>query len=245
MLNASLEGIPPHQIHHLAHHDGCFVVDNRVIDQPGIAHVVERLADRGTPLRPVLRNGCGHIGLEPVERMVDLRKQGSRNLCRKIVGKHLLRPDIVEPLHRDRITEPHVGRLVRDQFRAMEQLIRGRMGRQEERIVVVEGGSGMLHSSELKTGQHHKVILGKGVRHTRELLQPIDGEGDLTGYFGQLGHPGGICLPIVGSQFLRCKVLILKFTGGKSKEIGRQGFGGSKSNASASALPAVRQHRTV
>ena len=50
--------------------------------------------------------------------------------------------------------------------------------------------------------------------------------------------------PVI-AQFLRCKVLILKFTGGKGKEIGGQGFGGSKSNASASVLPAVREHRTV
>ena len=53
---------------------------------------------------------------EKVQLMIHLRVQLRDNLVCHESGKHLFEPHIVKPLHRDVITEPHVCRLMRDQF---------------------------------------------------------------------------------------------------------------------------------
>ena len=151
-LDAPSEGLLSHQLHHATHHHGCFVVDDGVVNQSGIAQVVQWLTDAGAPLGAILRDSSGSVGLEPVEGMVDVGEERLRNFGSKVVGKHLLGPHIVKPVHCHGISKPHVSGLVGNQLSAAQLLVGRGMGRQEEGVVVVESGSGMLHATKLEAG---------------------------------------------------------------------------------------------
>ena len=60
---------------------------------------------------------------EKAQIVIHVRKRRIDDLRRHEVREHLFHPDVVEPLHRHEIAEPHVGRLVRNGARPVQQLI--------------------------------------------------------------------------------------------------------------------------
>ena len=184
------------------------------------------MPDAGASLRAVLCDGSSRVRLQPVQFVVQLREQGGGNLRCKVVGKHLFGPHVVKPLHCHRIAKPHVAGFVCNELCASQFLVGGRFRGEEQGVVVVEGGSGMLHPAKLESGQHHEVVLAEGVSDPCELLLPVQGEGYLPGNLRQLCHAGRVSLPVEGSQPLFREVGVLKLAGGKGKEVGGQRFAG-------------------
>ena len=69
--------------------------------------------------------------------MVDFRKGRPDDLGREPVGKDFLGPNIVEPSHRNKVSEPHVGRLMGNQLGPVEQFIGRGLRVQEDAAVIV------------------------------------------------------------------------------------------------------------
>ena len=129
--------------------------------------------------------------------MVYLRKGRTDDLRGKPVGKDLLGPDIVEPFHGDVVAEPHVGRLMGDELRPVEQFVSRRLGPQKDATVIVERGTGMFHAAVLEIGQHNEVVFGEGIGDARIFfheIERIEDQGEDSGFLGQFG---GIGLPII------------------------------------------------
>ena len=104
--------------------------------------------------------------------MVDLGKRGVDDAGRHEVGERLLQPDVVEPLHRHEVAEPHVRRLVGDEAGAAEMgVLRGALVEQQ-RVLVVEDGAGMLHAAVLKRRHEHEIELLERERDARVVLEP-------------------------------------------------------------------------
>lgn len=69
--------------------------------------------------------------------MVDTGEEWLGDPGGEVVGEDLLRPHVVEPIHRDEVAEPRVGRLVRDQLDASQLLVGRRVGAEEELRVII------------------------------------------------------------------------------------------------------------
>ena len=126
-----------------------------------------------------------------------------------------------------------MGRLVRDQLGAVEQLLlRGRLA-QEDAAVVVERGAGMLHAAVLEVGQHDEIILGKRVGDAGigfHIIERVEDEPENGGFLGQFR---GIRFAVVhryGPTVFRGHIA-LKTAGDKGEEIRAQRFGLCKGDA--------------
>ena len=106
--------------------------------------------------------------------VVDIRERRVHDLRGHEVGKHLLQPHIVEPLHRHEIAEPHVGRFVGNEVRPGQELILGRGLVEEERGRVVIDRSRVLHAAELKRRQEYEVEFFKRKFPVGVGFQPIE-----------------------------------------------------------------------
>ena len=112
VTDAFPEILPPHQFHQLFHHDRRLVINNLPVNQTGIAQVPQILLDGIRPQGTVLRQRSRRIGTQPIQLMVHLREHRFRDTCRKVIGKHFFRPNIIKPFHGDIVPKPHVGGLM-------------------------------------------------------------------------------------------------------------------------------------
>ena len=98
----------------LTHHDGSFLIDDCAVQAARFVQVCQFLADgmrAGGPVYGIRRRVVRH---EKAEVMIDLGEGGVHDLRRHEVGEHFLHPHVVEPPHRDQVTEPHVRCFVGD-----------------------------------------------------------------------------------------------------------------------------------
>ena len=112
-----------------------------------------------------------------------------------VVREGLLEPQVVPPLHRDEVAEPHVGHLVQQGVGAGLVLRIGRPGGED--VVLREGHqSGVLHGAEVVLGHEGLVVLAPRVREVEELVEEVQA------VFGE----GEECLGVEGRRHRRAAV---------------------------------------
>ena len=161
----------------LAHHDRRLVVDDRSVELPGLVEVRQVLPDRIGAGRAVHGIGCRCVPDEKVEVVVDVGEARVDDLRGHEVREHFLEPDVVEPLHRDEIAEPHVRGLVRDQARAAEQFHVGRGFVEQQTAGAVQDRPGMLHAPVLKRRDQREVEFLERVVDAGVVFEPVDRSG--------------------------------------------------------------------
>ena len=157
--------------------------------------------------------------------MIDLREERFGDGGGEIICENLLGPYIIEPFHRHGIPEPHMGSLVGNKLDAAENLVRSRVGGQEEAGIIVESGPGMFHSTELEARQHHEIIFRKRIRHTCIFLQPVQSKSHLSCNLRNLRSLSRIFSTMESSGPVLRKVLIFKLPCGKCEKVGRKRSG--------------------
>ena len=91
--------------------------------------------------------------------------------CRRgPLGERLVEPQVVPPLHRDEVAEPHVRQLVQDRQRPALDDRLGDLG-PEDIHLVVRHGSGVLHRAHVVFGGEDLVVLREGVRVVELVLE--------------------------------------------------------------------------
>ena len=115
LAEAVAEPLLPHEPLELPHQDRRLLVDDRPVERPRLLQVLQRLPDGIGPGGAVDAVGGLVVREEEPEVVVHLGERGVHDLGREEVGEHLLRPDVVEPVHGDEVAEPHVGGLVGDE----------------------------------------------------------------------------------------------------------------------------------
>ena len=180
----------------ITHHDRCLVIDDVVVEQAGLVHVLQFLSDGVGSVGTVDGDGACLIGLQEVQVMVDLREVVPCDLrCHKS-GEHLLDPDVFKPLQRHEVSEPQVSRLVGNQFQSGCLLFLGGVLLEEDATVAHLYGSGMLHASELVAREHDHPILSEGTGNARISFHPPQRKGRLIEDLVYLGHLGRVCLAV-------------------------------------------------
>ena len=229
------ESIFAHHLHQSAHHHRSFVVDDVIVNQPRIRQVVEVLLNGGAALSAVLAHGCLHISFHPVKVVVDIWKLRRGDLRCKIVGKHLFNPHVGEPRHSHIVAKPHVSGFVSDERRTRQLLVGRGVLRQEQRVVVVERGTGVLHTAELKSRQHHKLIFCKRIFYAGVFLHPIQRVSHLLEDVVELANAFGVGFAVISPDgAVAVGILdVLKHSGCKSKQIGAEWFGRRKTHCFA------------
>ena len=120
--------------------------------------------------------------------------------------ENLLRPDIVEPFHRNGVPEPEMRRLVRDEVRAREFLhVRRRLAEKHPGFVE-ENSARVLHAAELEARHDDAVVFREGHRDTRVVLHPIQRVVDLPVDFRQLRQLRRVGFPVVNVDGLSVAV---------------------------------------
>ena len=174
LAQAVAEGLGAHQALELAHHDGRFVVDDVAVERARILQVGQRLANGVGPGRAVDAVGGGVVVDDEFEVVVRVFDGHLGDFVGHEIGKDLLHPHVVEPLHGYQIAEPHVGRLVRDEVGAGQHLVLGRALVQKQRRGLVVNGPDVLHPAVLKIRNGHKIKLLKRKRQARVLLHKTE-----------------------------------------------------------------------
>ena len=220
--DSRLESVLPHHCGELPHHHRGLVVNDIVIDQAGIVHIIKALPDCSAARSAVLGHCGSLVGTHEIQFVIDLREERFGDGGGEIICENLLGPYIIEPFHRHDIPEPHMGGLVGNQFNAAENLVRSRVGGQEEAGIIVESGPGMFHPTELEARQHHEIIFRKRIRHTCIFLQPVQSKSHLSCNLRNLHSLSRIFSTMECSGPVLRKVLIFKLSDSKCKEIGRK-----------------------
>ena len=223
--DSRLESVLPHHCGELSHHHRGLVVNYIVIDQAGIVHIVKALPDCSAALSAVLGHCGSLVGTQEIQFVIGLREERLSDGGCEIIGKYFLGPDIIEPFHRHGIPEPHMGGLVGNQFNAAENLVRGRIGREEEAGIIVESGPGMFHPAELEARKHNEIIFRKRIRHTCIFLQPVQSKSHLSCNLRNLRSLSRVFSTVESTGPILRKVLIFKLPCGKCEKVGRKRSG--------------------
>ena len=86
-----------------------------------------------------------------------------------VLGEGLVEPQVVPPLHRHHVPEPHVGQLVEDgDGAALHARLDGPGA--EDVVVAVGDAPGVLHGARIELGHEDLVVLREGVGGAEELL---------------------------------------------------------------------------
>ena len=89
---------------------------------------------------------------------------------RRPLGERLVEPEVVPPLHRHEVAEPHVRELVQDRQRAALDLGLGDLAAED--VDLGEGhGAGVLHRAHVVLGREDLVVLLEGVGLVELLLE--------------------------------------------------------------------------
>ena len=129
--------------------------------------------------------------------MVDLWEHGLGHQGGEVVGEDFLGPYVIEPFHRDQVSEPHMGGLVGYELLAFLPFLRGRGRAEEHCVLIVQHRSGMLHSSELETRYYHEIVFGEGQRNSCIFFHEPEGFADFCEHVLQLGQPALVVFPVV------------------------------------------------
>ena len=100
------------------------------------------------------------------------------------LGERLVEPEVVPPLHRDQVAEPHVGHLVQD-HRAAELVERGVLAAAGEVLVAQRHAAGVLHRAHVVLRHVQLVVLLERVRVAEGALEELEA---LAGDLHQLVH---------------------------------------------------------
>ncbi len=230
----------------LTHDDRRLLIDDRAIERPGLAEVVERLTNRVRARRAVDVVGRGIVREQEAQLVIDLGERRIDDLRRHEVGEDLLHPHIVEPAHRDEIAEPHVSGFVRDEAGPSELLVLGRRRIEQQRRRVVEDGAGVFHTAELKRRHEEEVELAPGIRDRGVAFEPGNRRGmqvedrlaiarDLGGVGLAVQHPERAARALGGFDREAAR--------GKREEIRRERLGFGKRQVDRSRLPRVAPSR--
>ena len=145
-----LQTIGPKDLLELPHDDRRFVIDDGAVQAPRFVEIRQLLANRMGAGRSIYGVGGRIVGDEKPQIMIYVRKRRVHDFGRHELGQHFFHPDIVEPLHRDQVAEPHMRRFVRDGLRAIEHLGLGCRFVEEDPRLVIEDGARVFHAAELK-----------------------------------------------------------------------------------------------
>ena len=135
--DALAEGVFAHKLDDFAHHHGGFVVNDLAVDESSVAEVVQLLVDGVCARSAIFGEGGGEEGAHALQLVVDGGEERLGDPGGEVVGEDLLRPYVVEPVHRDEVAKPCVGRLVRDQLNASQLLVGRGVGAEEELCVII------------------------------------------------------------------------------------------------------------
>ena len=168
-----------------------------------VGEVVEHLAglfrrldgklDRPRRLGGVGTHRIGAIGGEG-EPGLPIRPERVDTLHRGECGEGLVEPDAVPPLHRDQITEPHVGDLVGNHLSDPHQLgLGGAFAVEQKGGLSVGDRSEVLHRSPGEVGDGDHVHLVARVGDVVVVGVEAQGEGaGLEGVVGEMPLPGNV-----------------------------------------------------
>ncbi len=174
LLHAVTERVLADQLLELAHHDRRLVVDDRAVHLAGLVQVRQVLADGVGAVRAIHGISAREVTHEKIEVVVDIRETGVDDLRRHEVRKHFLGPDVIEPLHRDEIAEPHVRGLVGDQAGATQQPgLRRRLVEKQARRTILDRAY-VLHPAILERRDQRESEFLVGISDTRVFLQPVE-----------------------------------------------------------------------
>ena len=99
-------------------------------------------------------------------------------------GERLVEPEVVPPLHRDEVAEPHVRHLVQHDFGAVEPLNFGRRVAEDHPLRVGDAAH-ILHRAHIELGHENLVVLAERVAEVEEVgveAEPL--AGDLEEFVG-------------------------------------------------------------
>ncbi|CAB4925472.1 unannotated protein [freshwater metagenome] len=107
-----------------------------------------------------------------------------RRVRTHVVGERLLEPQIVPPLHRDEVAEPHVRHLVQNRVRP--SLVLGFGCRRTEYVRFGERDeTGVLHGTEVVFGDENLVVLTERVRIVELVVEEVEATlGDVEDVLG-------------------------------------------------------------
>mmetsp|Transcript_27182 Transcript_27182/g.54265 ORF Transcript_27182/g.54265 Transcript_27182/m.54265 type:complete len:230 (+) Transcript_27182:1481-2170(+) len=105
----------------------------------------------------------------------------------------LVEPEVVPPLHRDKVSKPLVRKLVRDDRAHPLPLAAASLdGVYEQVYLPVRDQAPVLHGPHGELGDAYHVELGERVRHAEEVVVKVEGlEGALEAERARLGLAGG------------------------------------------------------
>ena len=93
-------------------------------------------------------------------------------------GERLVEPEVVPPLHRDEVAEPHMRHLVEHHFGAVEPLNFGRRVAEDHPLRVGDAAH-ILHRAHVELGHEDLVVLPEGVAKVEEVgveTEPLAGD---------------------------------------------------------------------
>ena len=92
---------------------------------------------------------------------------------RHVLRERLVEPEVVPPLHRHEVAEPHVRHLVADRVGARQQLVAG--GRPAVEVLVAEGDAArVLHRARVELGHEDLVVLPERVADAEEGVEVVE-----------------------------------------------------------------------
>ena len=117
-------------------------------------------------------------------------------LCRKEIGEHLFCPHVIEPAHGHHVAKPHVCRFVGYQLQTCLLLLWCGVFAEEYLVVGELYRSGMFHSAELESGEHHHIILAEREGYAGISFKPPYGVVGNVEHLVELRHLVGVGLPV-------------------------------------------------
>lgn len=177
LLNAELEGLAAHEVVHDLYPAGSLGVRNHVKSILSVSRVTDIHLDR---VRSRLQVGIEGPFCEDERDMNVVRVDTREGLALRKAARSaeicetLLEPQVVPPLHRDEISEPHVRQFV-DCDATMEDLVvlcdRGFV---DETAISQGDHSHVFHSADPELWNVDLVVLGVGERCGEECLVVLD-----------------------------------------------------------------------
>ena len=125
---------------------------------------------RRRPLRRV--TPCLAAGGDVDPRVVELGGRDERAVGH-VLGERLVEPQVVPPLHRHEVAEPHVRHLVADRVGA-RQVLGAARGAGEDELVAERHAPRVLHRARVELGNEHLVVLAERVSDAEQLVVVVE-----------------------------------------------------------------------
>ena len=180
------------------------MIDDVPIEQTGLVQIRQGLLYRVGAESTVRVHGGGIMTLDEHQVVVQIRKLLPRYLVSQQIGEYLFGPNVVKPLHRHHIAEPHVGCFVSDEVQSGQFLVGCGTGPQEDGVGIELNGTRMLHAAKLIAGQDDTAVLFEWEGDACVVLHPSQRQCNLVKHRLQLGCLLRISLAV--KQFQRATV---------------------------------------